>query len=80
MSAQDGEDHKDDGSSQGEEEVDETQDEAMSEAPTRRKTRVAIKDKKTYILAVGKWAGLGAIQKANEVRMNVSGTAIGGLL
>ena len=60
-SAQDGEDCEDDGSSQGEEEVDEMQDEATSKALTRRKTRVAIEDQKTYILAAGKWAGLGAI-------------------
>ena len=79
-SAKDGEDHEDDGSSQGEEEVDETQDEAMSKAPTMEKTRVAIKDQKTYILVVGKWAGLGAVRKVNEVRVNVSGTAISGLL
>ena len=80
VSAQDGEGCEDDGSSQGEEEVDETQDEVTSEAPTRWKTRVAIEDQKTYILAVGKWAGLGAVQKANKVCVNVSGTAISGLL
>ena len=56
------------------------QDEVTSEAPTRQKTRVAIEDQKTYILAAGRWAGLGAIQKVNEVHVNVSGTAIGGLL
>ena len=66
--------------SQGEEEVDETQDEATSEALMRWKTRVAIEDQKTYILAPGKWAGLGAVWKANEVCVNVSGTTIGGLL
>ena len=56
------------------------QDEATSKALTRRKTQVAIEDQKTYILAAGKWAGLGAIRKANEVCINVSGTAISGLL
>ena len=80
VSASDGEDCEDDGLSQGEEEVDEMQDEATSKALTRRKTQVAIEDQKTYILAAGKWAGLGAVWKANKVCVNVSGTAIGGLL
>ena len=70
-SAQDGEDREDDGLNQGEEEVDEMQDDVTSEAPTRRKTQVAIEDQKTYILAAGKWAGLGAIRKVNEVCVNV---------
>ena len=78
-SAQDGEDRKDDRSSQGEDEVDKMQDEAMSEALMRQKTQVAIEDQKEHILAVGKWAGLGAVWKVNEVHVNVSGTEIGGL-
>ena len=73
-SAQDREGGEDDSLSQGEDEVDKTEEEAMSEAPKRRKTQVAIEDQKEHILAVGKWAGLGAIWKANKVHMNMSGT------
>ena len=77
-SAQDREGGEDNGSSQGEDEVDETEEEVTSEAPKRRKTLVAIKDEKEHILAAGKWAGLGAVRKANEVRVNVGITEIDG--
>ena len=42
------------------------------------KTLVAIEDEKEHILAAGKWAGLGAVRKANEVRVNVGITEIDG--
>ena len=72
-SAQDREGGEDNGSSQGEDEVEE---EVTSEAPKRRKTLVAIEDEKEHILVAGKWAGLGAVRKANEVRVNVGITEI----
>ena len=78
-SAKDREGHEDDGLSQGEDKVDEMQDEAQNEAPMRWRTQVAIQDQKEHILLAGKWAGLGAIQKANEVCVNVSGTENGSL-
>ena len=79
-SAQDGEGHEDDGLIQGEDKVDKTQDEVQNEAPTRQRTQVAIQDQKEHILSAGKWAGLGAIRKVNEIHMNVSGTKNGGLI
>ena len=75
-SAQDWEGGKDNGSSQGEDKVDETEEEVTSEAPKRRKTLVAIEDRKEHILVAGKWAGLGAVWKVNEVCMNVSVTKL----
>ena len=75
-SAQDREGGEDDRSSQGEDKVDEMEEEVTSKAPKRRKTLVAIEDQKEHILAAGKWAGLGAIQKANEVGVNVSVTEV----
>lgn len=53
---------------------DEVQDEATvpGRAPMRWQTQVAIQDQKEHILSAGKWAGLGAVQKVNEVHVNVS--------
>ena len=56
--------------SQGKEEVDET---PLPHAPTQHGMQVVIQDTLEHVLVAGKWAGLGAVRKANEVRVKVSG-------
>ena len=66
----DNEEHDNPELSQGEEEVDKT---PSPHAPTRHGMQVAIQDTLEHMLVAGKWAGLGAVRKVNEVRIKVSG-------
>ena len=68
------EEHNSKESSQGEDEMDEM---PLPHAPARRGTQVAIQDTLEHALVAGKWAGLGAVRKANEVRVKVSSDPIG---
>ena len=66
----DNEEHDDTESSQGKEEVDEM---LLPRAPARHGTQVAVQDTLEHVLVAGKWAGLGAVCKANKVHVKVSG-------
>ena len=66
----DNEEHDNTESSQGEEEVDEM---LSPHAPAQHGTQVAVQDTLEHVLVAGKWAGLGAVRKANEVCVKVSG-------
>ena len=63
-----------DNSDQGENEANNALDgTAMPKAvPVRCGTQVMEKDQKEHLLAAGKWFGLDAVQKANEIHINVS--------
>ena len=59
---------------QGEDKPDDAMDGTTTPeaGPARRRTQVAEQDRKEHLLAAGKWFGLGAMQKANEIRIDVS--------
>ena len=65
-------------SDQGEDEPDDATDGTTTPeaGPARRRTQVVEQDHKEHLLAAGKWFGLGAVRKANEIRINVSETPI----
>ena len=65
-------------SDQGEDKADDATDgTAMPEVvPARRGTQVVEQDRKEHLLAAGKWFGLSAVRKANEIYINVSETLI----
>ena len=65
-------------SDQGEDEPDDATDGmAMPEVvPIRCGTQVAEQDHKEHLLAAGKWFGLSAVRKANEIRIDVSETPL----
>ena len=70
-----GEGPKEEGLSKGEDEVGDMDDEAVtpSVAPTRCGMQVTKKYQQEFPMMGGKWVGKGAIWKAAEIRVNVSG-------